>query len=156
VTLSVAGIVPAMMLLGVLAFAEPAVARLYQQGVDTCPKVSPELLSNSRLCRWSWGQLPSILGDPLEGGGLALAFIALKLASVLALGVAIWRSGLLPKWVALTFAVAYVGCTLIEPVLTLIGGFLMIVAGGWIALQLNREAAGRISSHDALPAKLGT
>jgi hypothetical protein len=145
VILGVASIVPAMMQLGVQAFADPAVAGLYQKGVDTCPIVSPELLSYSALCRWHSGPFPSILGDPLGGGALALAFTALELASVIALGGAIWRSGLLPKWVALPFAVAYVGCIEITPVLTLIGGFLMIVAGGWIAFHASRGSAINLS-----------
>jgi hypothetical protein len=143
-TLGVAAIVPAMMLLGVLSFAEPVVAGLYQRGVDTCPMVSPELLSNSPLCRWSWGQIGST--------ELALTLIALELASVLALGVAIWRSGLLSKWVALPYGIAYAMCIEISPVVTLIGGVLMVVAGGWIALQLNRGAAGRITSDVTVPA----
>jgi hypothetical protein len=66
---------------------------------------------------------------------LAQAFIALGLTSMITWGVAIWRSGLLPKWVGLVFAVAYFGCIAITPVLTPVGGFLMIIAGGWIALH---------------------
>jgi hypothetical protein len=149
VTLGVSGIVPAMMLLGALAFAEPRVARLYQNGIDACSTSVP---GSGVPCTWNWGWMPSILGDPLAGGATFLTFLTLVLASTIALGVAIWRCGRLPKWVALAFAVAYFGCIAISPWLTLIGGFLMFVAGGRITLQLKREAAGRIRSHDAVPA----
>src|SRR6202165_3038456 len=40
--LGVAGIVPALMMLGVLAFAEPVLASLYQKGVDVCSTRSEE------------------------------------------------------------------------------------------------------------------
>jgi hypothetical protein len=152
VTLGIAGIVPAMMLLGALAFAEPRVVRLYQNGIDVCSTSVPP----GALCRWYWGPMPWISGDPLEGGGLFLTFLTLVVASMIAFGVAIWQSSLLPKWVALAFAAAYFGCIAITPVLTLVGGLLMIVAGGWITLQLNREAVGRISSPDALPTAIRT
>src|ERR1700687_777465 len=146
--LGVAGIVPALMMLGVLAFAEPVLASLYQKGVDVCSTAAfPDLLPTA-LCRWWWGPLPSIV--------LALALYLLVFLIIVTLGDAIWRSGRVPRWVALAFPFAYFGCIAITPVLTLIGGFLMVVAGGRIALQLNREAAGRTSSHDALPAALRT
>jgi hypothetical protein len=145
--LSVASIAPAMMMLGVLAFAEPVVAGLYQNGVDACPGPRAGGMG-SALCTWLWGSLPST--------GVALALLALELASVITLCVAIWRSGLLPRWVALAFGAAYVGSIAISPVVTLVGGLLMMVAGGWITLQLNRKTAGRSSSRNALPAALRT
>jgi hypothetical protein len=147
--LSVVGIVPAMMQLGALAFAEPWVARLYQNGIDACSTSVP---GSGVLCRWDWSRFPSFFGDPLAGGATFLTFLALVLAAMIALGVAIWRCGRLPKWVALAFAFAYFGCIAISPWWTLIGGSLMFVAGGRIALELNREAAARISSHHTVPA----
>jgi hypothetical protein len=148
-TLGVACIVPAMMMLGALAFAEARVARLYQHGIDACSASGPP---PGHLCNWAWATLPTVLGDPLEGGATFLALLALVFAAMITLGAAIWRSRRLPKWVAVAFPVAYFGCLAIAPFWTLIGGFLMIVAGGRIALQLNRGAAGRIDSHDPLPA----
>lgn len=146
--LGVAGIVPAMMMLGVLAFAEPVLGSLYQKGVDVCSTSAfPDLLPTA-LCRWWWGSLPSAV--------LALALYLLEFLIMVTLGDAIWRSGRVPRWVALAFPFAYFGCIAIAPVTTLIGGFLMVVAGGRIALQLNREAAGRIRSYDAVPASQRT
>lgn len=144
-TLGVACIVPAMMMLGALAFAEARVARLYQDGIDVCTPSGPP---PGGLCTWAWATLPIVLGDPLEGGATALTLIALVFATMIALGVAIWRSGRLPKWVAVALPIAYFGCIAITPVPTLFGGFLMLVVGGWIALQLNRERAKSTVSHD--------
>jgi hypothetical protein len=146
--LGVAGIVPALMMLGVLAFAEPVLASLYQKGVDVCSTAAFSDLLPTALCRWWWGSLPSFV--------LALALYLLEFFIMVNLGDAIWRSGRVPRWVALAFPFAYFGCIAITPVMTLIGGFLMVVAGGRIALQLNRGAADRTSSHDALPAALRT
>lgn len=153
VTLGVACIVPAMMMLGALAFAEARVARLYQHGIDACSASGPP---PGHLCNWAWATMPIVLGDPLEGGATFLALLALVFATMIVLGVAIWHSGRLPKWVAVTFPVAYFGCLAIAPFWTLIGGVLMIAAGGRIALQLNREASGRIGSRDTVPAALST
>jgi hypothetical protein len=144
-TLGVAHIVPAMMMLGALAFAEARVARLYQHGIDACSASGPP---PGHLCNWAWATLPTVLGDPLEGGATALTLLALAFATMITLGVAIWRSGRLPKWVAVAFPVAYFGCLDIEPFWTLIGGVLMIAAGGRIALQLNREGAKSTVRHD--------
>ena len=146
--LGVAGIVPALMMLGVLAFAEPVLASLYQKGVDACSTAAfPDLLPTA-LCRWWWGPLPSM--------GLALVLYAVEFLIMAILGNAIWRSGRVPRWVALAFPFAYFGCIAITPITTLVGGFLMVIAGGRIALQLNREAAGQSATHDALPAALRT
>jgi hypothetical protein len=145
VTLGVASIVPAMMMLGALAFAEARVARLYQHGIDPCSASGPP---PGHLCTWNWATLPTVLGDPLEGGATFLALLALVFAAMIALGVAIWGSRRLPKWVAVAFPVAYFGCLAIAPFWTLIAGALMIAAGGRIALQLNREGAKSTVRHD--------
>jgi hypothetical protein len=144
-TLGVATIVPPLMMLGTLAFAEARVARLYQHGIDACSATGPP---PGGLCTWGWHTLPIVLGDPLEGGAVALTLIGLEFATMIALGVAIWRSGRLPKWVALAFPIAFLGCHVIAPFWTLIGGLLMIAAGGRIALQLNRERVKSTASHD--------
>jgi hypothetical protein len=65
-----------------------------------------------------------------------------------------WRQATTPA--ALGFGCAFYLCLWITPLVTLIGGVLMVVAGGWIALQLNRKATGTSSSRDALPAALPT
>jgi hypothetical protein len=62
------------------------------------------------------------------------------------LAFAIARSGLVSKWAALPFGLAYYLCGWIIPIVTLVGGFLMIVVGAWIAIQLNREAVSPATS----------
>jgi hypothetical protein len=153
--LSVVGLVPVLMKLGELAQAAPILATFYKNGIDVCPSSLAEpgfvdrwgLLSQA-FCKWWWGTMKFPVA-------LTMIFVVWP-GSALTLVVAIWRSGLVSRWVALPFGLAYFMCVWIAPFVTLIGGFLMVVAGGWIALQLNREAVGRISSHDALSTELGT
>jgi hypothetical protein len=56
----------------------------------------------------------------------------------LTLAVAIWRSSLVSRWLAVPFGLAYYMCVWMDPLVTLIGGFLMLVVGGWIALRIGR------------------
>jgi hypothetical protein len=136
--LNVLHIVPALMMLGILGNAVPILAAFYQNGIDVCPTslTQPGYLAHWGIlpvafCKWWWGPMSF---------PLALTWIFLVgPASTLYLGAAIWRSGRLPKWVAVPFAAAYYLCLEITPIVTLIGGLLMTVAGGWIALHLNRR-----------------
>jgi hypothetical protein len=61
----------------------------------------------------------------------------------LTLAVAIWRSSLVSKWLAVPFGLAYYMCVSSDPLVTLIGGFVMLVVGGWIAPQIGCESAAR-------------
>jgi hypothetical protein len=139
------------MTLGELAQAAPIVATFYQNGINVCPASLTEPGFAGRwgilpeaFCKWWWGPMSFQMALP--------TIFLLWPASALTLAVAIWRSGLVSKWAALPVGAAFYLCVSISPIVTLIGGALMVVAGGWIALQLSREAAGRITSHDALPA----
>ncbi len=146
VILGVANVVPETMMLGVHAFAEPAVAGLYQNGVAVCPGPWAHGGFGPPLCAWT-DQTVGGVREPLATE-VALSLVTLQLGSVITWCVAIWRSALLPRWVALVFAVAYVLSIASVPVFTLVGGLLMVVAGGRIALQLNRERAKSTVSHD--------
>jgi hypothetical protein len=138
---SVVGIVPVLMLLGELANAAPMLANFYQNGINVCPNslADPGFLHRWRIlpeafCKWWWG--------PTGSMQVAVTIIFfLWPASALSSAVAIWRSGLVSKWVALPFGLAYYMCVWISPIVTLIGGFLMIVVGGWIAWQIGRTGA---------------
>jgi hypothetical protein len=147
--LGVVGIVPVFMMLGELSQAAPILATFYQNGINVCPRSLAEpgfvgrwgILSGA-FCKWSWGP-----------ESFPMAFIMNFVVwpwTALTLALAIARSGLVSKWAALPFGLAYWLCVLIYPPYTLVGGFLMVVVGAWIALQLNRGAAPR-SAHDALP-----
>jgi hypothetical protein len=153
--LGVVGIVPVFMMLGELSQAAPILATFYQNGINICPSslAEPGFVGRSGIlseafCKWWWG--PDTFPDALTRIFVVWPFAALSLAFAIA------RSGVLSKWSALPFGFAYYLCIQIYPPYTLVGGFLMVVVGVWIALQLNREAADRTSSHDALPAALRT
>ncbi len=145
--LGVVGIVPVLMMLGELAQAGPILATLYQNGINVCPSSLSDpgfvgrwgILSEA-FCKWWWGPM----SFPMARTVIFLVWPG----SALTLVAAIWRSGLLSRWVALPFGLAYFMCVWIAPFVTLIGGFLMVAAGGWIALQLNREAAISAVRHD--------
>ena len=149
--LGVAGLVPVFMMLGELSQAQPILATYYQNGINVCPSslAEPGLVGRWGLspgggafCKWWWGPMSFQMAFPMNflvwpGTALTLAF-------------AIARSGVVSEWAALPFALAYWLCIQIYPPLTLVGGFLMVVVGVWIALQLNGGATLR-SAHDALP-----
>jgi uncharacterized membrane protein YgdD (TMEM256/DUF423 family) len=90
-----------------------------------------------------------------------LAILLLVVGNVL-LGVAVWRSGTLPRWAgaiwvasALLFYVlgavlgmATTGSSLLtQPV----GGLLMAIGGGWIALSALRRPSAEVASAGARP-----
>jgi hypothetical protein len=147
--LGVVGIVPVFMMLGELSQAAPILATFYQNGIDVCPRSLAEpgfvgrwgILSEA-FCKWWWGPV-----------SFPMAFIMTFVFwpwTALTLALAIARSGLVSKWAAVPFGLAYYLCISISPIVTLVGGFLMVVVGVWIALQLNRGATPR-SAHDPLP-----
>jgi hypothetical protein len=147
--LGVVGIVPVFMMLGELSQAAPILATFYQNGINICPGslAEPGLVGRSGIlseafCKWWWG--PDTFPRALTRIFLVWPFAALSLAFAIA------RSGLVSKWAALPFGLAYYLCIQIYPIYTLVGGFLMVVVGVWIALQLNRGATPG-SAHDALP-----
>jgi hypothetical protein len=148
--LGVTSIVTASSMLGVMEWARPHVASMYQSGIDVCLQSheTPEYFQRwptpkDTFCGWAW----AAMGFPQ-----ALTLIVLIPALMaLALAVAIWRSGLLSRWVALPFAAAFHVCLWLTP-LALIGGLLMVASGGWIAFQRGREGATSL----ALPTPLVT
>ncbi len=83
---------------------------------------------------------------PLSGGHFSpriLAYfglaVVLAMVGAIADGVAIWRSGTLPRWAAIPFGLGLLLVALSSPVVTTIGGLLLIVAGVW----LTRSVASR-------------
>lgn len=150
--LGVVGTVPVFMMLGELAEAQPILATFYQNGINVCPGslAEPGFVGRwgilpQAFCKWAWG--PATFPTALTMNVLVWPSAALTVAFAIA------RSGLFSKWAALPFGIAYYLCIHIYPPWTLVGGFLMVVVGAWIALQLNREPAPR-SEHDALPTAL--
>jgi hypothetical protein len=86
---------------------------------------------------------------------LLLSTVLLLVGNVL-LGVAIWRSGTLPRWagalwaagavlmllLGLVIAIFFTGST---PVTVLVGAMLLVISGGWMAWSVLREpSAGAV------------
>lgn len=60
------------------------------------------------------------------------------LAGAVAFGVAIWRSGTLPKWSGVLYALGFVLVVAFVPIITHIGGILLTVGGVWIARTIGQ------------------
>lgn len=113
---------------GLSAFATPAIARAYLAGMQNVMRVQ---FGSAQTATFGLGILLLLVGNVL-------------------LGVAVWRSGTLPKWAgaiwaasALTFyvlgavlAMATTGSSLLTQPLAAV---LMVVSGGWIAWSVLRQ-----------------
>lgn len=78
--------------------------------------------------------------EDLSGGNfgtpIIIAFaggVLAALASSIAFGYAIWRSGTLPKWSGILVGVGLVLFLATAPIVTQLGGILLAVGGAWIA-----------------------
>jgi hypothetical protein len=126
--LSICGISLTLTGLGVFAYAIPALSQSYLGG-------KPESI---RI-------LDYIFAGPL-GTILTLIFL-LYSAGFILFGVAIWRSGTLPKWAGVLIAVH-------APLITgpfsivgsVVGALLAIAGGGWIALGVLRSSPARMEA----------
>lgn len=121
--LSVVGLALIMAVFGMSTFATPAVGRAFLAG-------QTDVVSLNR----------DIIGVPLIAtallGGLSYA------AGSILLGIAVWKSGDLPRWAGVLYAptgllIAIVG--LVVGVAQTPGALLVIVAGTWIALAARRS-----------------
>jgi hypothetical protein len=123
-------------------WAEPILATFYQNGINVCPTslADPGYIGRwgvsgpQALCEWS---------APMSFPMAVTTIFLLWGGGALTLAVAIWRSSLVSKWLAVPFGLAYYMCVGSDPLVELIGGFLMLVVGGWIALRIGREGATR-------------
>ncbi|HEX5504169.1 MAG TPA: hypothetical protein VFW96_16205 [Thermomicrobiales bacterium] len=93
----------------------------------------------------------------LQGGSFGAAVmqalvvaIILAVAGAIAEGVAIWRSGTLPRWAAIVFGVGLVLVAASTPLVTTLGGLLLLASGVAIARATGREAI----AGEAAPAAL--
>jgi len=105
---------------GVSAFAAPEEGQAYLAGIE------------------EFAKLPSIFADTVFSATSLLVVVLLFVGNVL-LGVAIWRSGTLPRWagaavlmypLGLVIAAAVTGST---PPTVLVGALLIVIGGAWIA-----------------------
>jgi len=112
--------------MGVSTFASPAEGQAYLAGIEEFRK------------------LPSSFADTMFAATSLLVVLLLFVGNVL-LGVAVWRSGTLPRWAAapvlmyplgLVYAVT-LGSNSTPPTV-LVGALLIVVSGGWMALSVLR------------------
>jgi hypothetical protein len=110
---------------GVSAFAAPEEGQAYLAGIE------------------EFAKLPSTFADTVFAATNLLVVVLLFLGNVL-LGVAVWRSGTLPRWagalwagaavlmypLGLVIAAAVTGST---PPTVLVGALLIVIGGAWIA-----------------------
>jgi hypothetical protein len=96
----------------------------------------------------------------LSGGDFGRAVLAVLLAAIIlgllgavANGVAIWRSGTLPKWAGVLVAAGFVLLVASTPIVSQLGGILLALGGGWIARTAGRlGATGTASTAVVAPA----
>lgn len=121
--LSVWGTALALPTLGITAFAGPLAASSYLAG-------------NANAAQW--------IVDAVTGDGFAVGITAALSYTVgpALLGIAVWRSGTLPKWAGLLFALHGPCLSFgfgMYPIL-IVGWVLLIVSGSWIAIRHWRES----------------
>ena len=108
--------------------------------------------------------LPLNFADYLYLWTSLLTIVLLFVGNVL-LGVAVWRSGILPKWagvlwaagavlmypLGMVYAVVILGVQSTPPTV-LLGALLLVISGGWMAWSvLRRPFAGAVGVHQAQP-----
>ena len=108
--------------LGVFAFASPAIGNLYLQGDVQAPQIINEIAFGSSL------MLVGLPGAFLYVGGCT------------AFGVAIWRSGTLPKWSGVLLALhgLFVAFGFGMPALLVLSWVFIAVCGAWIISKIGK------------------
>ena len=115
--LSVAGMTFIMTLFGAATFAQPAIGRAYLAGQQAAVAINSDLYDAPAVA-------VGLTGGLLYSAGAVL------------LGVALWRSGTLPRWTGPFYAVAVPLISIVGLVVGVaqpVGAVLIIVSGAWIA-----------------------
>ena len=125
--LSVAGNCLILTIFGFSTHVSPVVGRLYLEGQPGAMAVNEAILSSSAF---------AILVVP------GLLFYLL---GAILFGVAIWRSGMLPKWAGALYAPTglLIAAGVAIGAAQTVGSALLIVAGGWIAWSLMRQRSSQ-------------
>ena len=120
--------------MGVSTFAVPEEGQAYLAGIE------------------EFAKLPDIFADA-AAAATSLLFVVLIFVGNLLLGVAVWRSGVLPRWAGALWAAApvfmyplgLVYAATIGPQSTpptvLVGAMLIVIGGGWMALSVLRSSS---------------
>jgi len=134
-----------LMPMGVSTFALPKEGQAYLAGIE------------------EFAKLPSTFADTVLVLTALLVIVLLFVGNVL-LGIAVWRSGTLPKWsgaiwvaaavfiypLSIVYAVAILGVQSTPPTV-LVGALLVVIGGGWIAWSVMRKASRQVVGAEAQP-----
>lgn len=130
--LSIVGIALILTGVGIYAYAVPALSQSYLNG-------NPESI---RI-------LDTIFAGPF--GTIATLVFLLYSAGFILFGVAIWRSGALPRWSGVVVAAhAPLISGPFSVVGSVLGALLALVGGGWIALSVLRSPPARMEAEAKL------
>jgi hypothetical protein len=134
--LSIAGIAPIMSAMGVTTYALPVLGRAYLSGQQDAMQIVSTIFSN-----------------PLTG--IFLVTFLLYAAGFILFGVAIWRSGVMPRQAAITVGVhAPLFASFIQSppsILTLVGSLLFIFGGSLVAWTVLRRPSAGVPGTQARP-----
>lgn len=64
--------------------------------------------------------------------------VFVSLVGAIAYGVAVWRSGSLPKWAGVIVAAGFVLTMTLTPVLAWVGSVCLVIGGAWMAMRINQ------------------
>ena len=127
---SVAGNCLILAIFGFSTHVSPVIGRLYLEGQPGAMEVNEAIFGTSSFA------IVAVLG------------LLLYLSGTILLGVAIWRSGVLPKWAGALYAPT--GLLIAAGVAIgwaqTVGSALLIVAGGWIAWSLMRQPSSQLGT----------
>lgn len=122
--------------LGISTYAIPALAKAYLKGQHDAVRIAG-----------------AIFGQGFAPNGLAGVLL---LAGFVLFGVAIWRSGTLPRWsgVLLSTSGLILAVPLEIPAPNVLGWGLLVIAGGWISSGILRRPSARTMQTEAQPREL--
>ena len=129
-------------------------------GVSTF--ASPEQGQAQVLGIEEYRNMPDILADTMMMATFGVGFLLMLVGNVL-LGLAVWRSGTLPKWAGALWAVGYalpmlgmfyallpIGADATPPTVPA-GAVLLTISGGWMALSVLRDPSTQAVGVGAQP-----
>jgi hypothetical protein len=132
-----------LMIIGDSAFAAPAIGQAYLSGVEEVQQVGSDIADLAKLATY-------------------MLFILFLFVGNVLLGVAVWRSGTLPRWAGAIWAasalVLYplglaIGLTVTgnSPPTEPVGGLLVALSGGWMAWSVLRRPSAETAGIEAQP-----
>ena len=129
---------------GVSTFSAPEQGQMHLEGIEGYREMSPILATYAQLATLGLGTLILLVGNVL-------------------LGIAVWRSGILPKWAGALWAAAAVTMLLLGMVYMMtigaastpptvpVGAVLLVIGGAWMAWSVLRQPSAEAVGVGAQP-----